>query len=179
MINLEGDQDTRQDSREERIQGAMYISPERTRWSHRESKNPSHPPFTYSMRYFKIPRSSLSPPMSILLYTLGRTARIVGSPGPPRVAIRGHRRLQPASKSGSSPSRSVSPAPSSLSLQLASSETKSEEHGQRKEKRGDVCASIYDVRWIGARASTLVTILMRLLYDVTFNGAPMAPSERP
>jgi len=51
-------------------------------------------------------------------------------------------------------------------------ETKSEEYGQRKEKRSDVCASIYDVRWIGARASTLVIILMRLLYDVTFNGAP-------
>lgn len=44
---------------------------------------------------------SLSLLMSILLYTLERTARIVGSPGPPRVAIRGHRRLQPASKSGS------------------------------------------------------------------------------
>lgn len=68
----------------------------------------------------------------------------------------------------------------SLSFYLAASivpflpthegETKSEEY-QRKEKRGDVCASIYDVRWIGARASTLVTILMRLLYDVTFNGA--------
>lgn len=28
-------------------------------------------------------------------------AKIVRSPGPPRVAIRGHRRLQPASKSGS------------------------------------------------------------------------------
>lgn len=102
-------------------------------------------------------------------------ARIVGSPGPPRVAIRGHRRLQPASKSGSSLFHS-------LSFRLADSvipfsptyerETESEEYGQRKEKRGDVCASIYDVRWIGARASTLVTILMRLLYDVTFNGAP-------
>lgn len=35
-----------------------------------------------------------------------------------------------------------------------------------------MCFDILDVRWIGARASTLVTILMWLLYDVTFNGAP-------
>lgn len=99
--------------REEKIQGAMYISPERTRWSHRESKNPSRRPFTYSMRYFKILHSPLSfspvaTAVSILLYTLERTTRIVGSPGPPRMAIRGHRRLQPASKSGSSLSRSLS-----------------------------------------------------------------------
>lgn len=43
----------------------------------------------------------------ILLYTLERTTRIVGFPGSPRVTIRGHRRLQPASKSGSSPSHSL------------------------------------------------------------------------
>lgn len=136
MINLEGDPDTRQDSREERIQGAMYISPERTRWSHRKSKNPSRLPFTYSMRYFKIPRSSLSAPMSILLYTLERTARIVGSSRPPRVAIRGHRRLQPASKSGSSPSRSVPWISSSLFLQLAREKRRAK--STAKEKRNGV-----------------------------------------
>lgn len=48
-----------------------------------------------------------------------------------------------------------------------------EEHRPKKRETGwCMCLDILDVRWIGARASTLVTILMRLLYDVTFNGAP-------
>ena len=101
-----------------------------------KSKNPSRLPFTYSMRYFKIPRSSLSTPMSILLYTLERTARIVGSSRPPRMAIRGHRRLQPASKSGSSPSHSVSWISSSLFLRLARKKRRAK--STAKEKRNGV-----------------------------------------
>jgi len=145
MINFEGDPGTRQDLKEERIQDAMYISLERTRWSHRESKNPSHPPFTYSMRYFKIPRPSLSLSLSLchvhsLIYSW--IAKIVRSPGPPRVAIRGHRRLQPASKSGSFLFRSILRTPSSLFFQL----TKEKRRARRPKERETRWCMCLDIR---------------------------------
>jgi len=76
---------------------------------------------------------SSSAPLSILLYTLERAARIVESPGPPRVAIRGHRRLQPASKSGSFPSRSVS-QPHRPFLQRVAREPRERERERGRER---------------------------------------------
>jgi len=167
MINFEGDPDTRQDSREERIQGAMYISPTRNNSVPSRIKKSFSPAVYIFHAIFQNPSFLSFLLMSILLYTLERTARIPRTPqgGDPRSSALATR---------------IQIRKLSLSLHLVGSivpflherKTKSEKYGQRKEKRSDVCASIYDVRWIGARASTLVTILMRLLYDVTFNGAP-------
>lgn len=125
------------------------------------------------MRYFKIPRSSRRCPFS---YTLSLSlsfcranredSRIPRTPqgGDPRSSA-------PATRIQITKLFPLAPSRSAIVLSPWSREEPGE-YGERKEKRGDVCASIYDVRWIGARASTLVTILMRLLYDVTFNGAP-------
>jgi len=147
----------------------MYISPTRKNSVVPSRIKKSFSPAVYIFHaIFQNPSFlSLLPPMSILLYTLERTARIPRTPqgGNPR---------------SSAPATRIQIRKLSLSFHLVGSivpflherKTKSEKYGQRKEKRSDVCASIYDVRWIGARASTLVTILMRLLYDVTFNGAP-------
>lgn len=135
MINLEGDLDTRQDSREESRAPCIYhrkelggpIANRKILLAHR-----LHIPCDISKSLAPLSRRRC--PFSYTL--LKRTARIVGSPGPPRVAIRGHRRLQPASKSGSSPSRSVSRAPSSLFLQLA--QEKPRARSMTEEKRNGV-----------------------------------------
>jgi len=150
----------------------MYISPERTRWSHRKIEKSFSPAVYIFHAIFQNP--SLFPLDAdvhslIHSWTNREDSRILKTPqdGDPR---------------SSAPATRIQIRKLSLSLCLMDfvipfpstrkKETKSEEYGQRKEKRSDVCASIYDVRWIGARASTLVIILMRLLYDVTFNGAP-------
>lgn len=169
----------------------MYISPERTPVvSSRIEKSFSPAVYIFHAIFQNLILLSLFLAVTavfILLYTLERTTRIVGFPGSPRVTIRGHRRLQPASKSGSSPSLSLS---RNLRHHLSPERNvrerwrykwkkererraMKEEHRPKKRETGwCMCLDILDVRWIGARALALVTILMRLLYDVTFNGAP-------